>query len=80
MGADRVRTIDLCATRKTRAIGTVGLTAARIVQCQTFELKLLAITTPEPWDRVHTRLGTTPASGEDFSSLTGELGSPDGEG
>jgi predicted metal-dependent phosphoesterase TrpH len=42
--------------------------------------QLLAITTPEPWDGVHARLGTTPASGEDFSALVGELGSPDGEG
>ena len=42
--------------------------------------QLLAITTPEPWDGVHARLGTTPASGEDFSALMGELGSPDGEG
>ena len=42
--------------------------------------QLLEITTPEPWDGVHVRLGTTPASGEDFSELVGELGSPDGEG
>jgi len=42
--------------------------------------QLLAITTLEPWDEVHARLGTTPASGEDFSELVGELGSPDGEG
>ncbi len=42
--------------------------------------QLLAITTPEPWDGVHARLGTTPTSGEDFSALMGELGSPDGEG
>ena len=42
--------------------------------------QLLAITTPEPWHGVHSRLGTTPASGEDFSALMGELGSPDGEG
>ena len=42
--------------------------------------QLLAITTPEPWDEVNARLGTPPASGEDFSELVGELGSPDGEG
>lgn len=42
--------------------------------------QLLEITTPEPWDAVHARLGTTPASGEDFSALTSELGSPDCEG
>ena len=42
--------------------------------------QLLEITTPEPWHGVHARLGTTPASGEDFSALMGELGSPDGEG
>jgi len=42
--------------------------------------QLLEITTPEPWDGVHTRLGTTPASGEDFSELVSELGSPDDEG
>jgi hypothetical protein len=42
--------------------------------------QLLEITTPEPWDAVHSRLRTTPASGEDFSSLTGELGQADGEG
>ena len=42
--------------------------------------QLLEITTPEAWDVVHGRLGTTPASSEDFSSLMDELGSPDGEG
>lgn len=42
--------------------------------------QLLEITTPEPWDAVHVRLGTTPASGADFSTLTDELGEPDGEG
>lgn len=31
--------------------------------------QLLEITTPEPWDAVHARLGTTPASDEDFSAL-----------
>jgi len=42
--------------------------------------QLLEITTPEPWGAVHERLGTTPASGEDFSELVSELNSPDGEG
>jgi len=32
--------------------------------------QLLEITTPEPWDVLHARLGTTPASGEDFSTLS----------
>jgi predicted metal-dependent phosphoesterase TrpH len=42
--------------------------------------QLLEITTPEPWDAVQARLGTTPASSEDFSRLAAELGSPDDEG
>jgi hypothetical protein len=42
--------------------------------------QLLEITTPEPWDSVHARLGTTAASGEDFSALMRELDPPDGEG
>jgi hypothetical protein len=33
------RQVDLCATRKTRAIGTVVLTGAGIGKCQTVELK-----------------------------------------
>jgi hypothetical protein len=42
--------------------------------------QLLEITTPDPWDAVHARLGTTPAGGEDCSTLTDELWSPEGEG
>ena len=38
---------------------------------------VLEMTVPEPWHAVHARLGTTPASADDFSALTGELGSDD---
>ena len=36
------RQVDLCAARKTRAIGTVGLTGAGIGKCQPLKLKAFA--------------------------------------
>ena len=68
--------------RSMSAVGTLSAQQAELVAERVDRLasQLLEITTPEPWDAVHARLGTTPASGEDFSTLIDELGSPDGEG
>ncbi len=68
--------------RSMSAVGTLSVEQAQRVAERVDRLasQLLEITTPEPWGAVHARLGTTPASGEDFSALMGELGSPDGEG
>jgi len=64
--------------RSMSAVG--GLSAQQAERVDQLASQLLAITTPEPWDGVHARLGTMPASSEDFSKLVSELGSPDGEG
>lgn len=68
--------------RSMSAVGALSAQQAERVAERVDRLtsQLLEITTPEPWAAVHSRLGTTPAGGEDFSALTGELGSPDGEG
>lgn len=68
--------------RSMSAVGALSAQQAERVAERVDRLasQLLEITTPEPWDAVHARLGTTPASREDFAALTGELGSPDGEG
>jgi hypothetical protein len=42
--------------------------------------QLMAVTRPPAMDAVHERLGTTPASGDDFASVVDEMGPPDGEG
>jgi hypothetical protein len=42
--------------------------------------QLLEVSPPLLIDEVHARLGTTPASNEDFASLLDEMGPPDGEG
>ncbi len=68
--------------RSMSAVGALSAQQAERVAERVDRLasQLLEITTPEPWDAVHARLGTTPASGEDFAALRGELGSPDREG
>lgn len=64
------------------AVGALSVQQAERVaeRVERLASQLLEITPPEPWDVVHARLSTTPASDEDFSALMGELGSPDGEG
>jgi hypothetical protein len=42
--------------------------------------QLLEVSAPAPMSAVHERLGTTPASAEDFAALLGEMGPADGEG
>ncbi len=42
--------------------------------------QLLEVSPPLPIDDIHARLGTTPASNEDFASVLDEMGPPDGEG
>jgi hypothetical protein len=42
--------------------------------------QLLEVSAPAPMAAVHERLGTTPASAEDFAALLGEMGRADGEG
>ena len=68
--------------RSMSAVGALSAQQAERVAERVDRLasQLLEITTPEPWDAVHARLGTTPASSEDFAALTDELASPDGEG
>jgi predicted metal-dependent phosphoesterase TrpH len=68
--------------RSMSAVGVLSAQQAERVAGRVDRLasQLLEITTPEPWDAVHGRLGTTPASSEDFASLAVELGPPDGEG
>ncbi len=68
-----------------RSMSTVGALSAQQAErvaerVDRLASQLLEITAPESWDAVHARLGTTPASSEDFSALSGELGSPDDEG
>ena len=71
-----------------RSMWTVGaLSAQQAQQAQRvaervgrLASQLLEITAAEPWDAVHARLGTTAASSEGCSALSGELGSPDHEG
>jgi hypothetical protein len=42
--------------------------------------QLLEISPPPAMEAVHARLGTTPASSEDFASVVDEMGVADGEG
>jgi hypothetical protein len=42
--------------------------------------QLMEASPPPAMDTVHDRLGTTPASSEDFASIADEMSSPDGEG
>jgi hypothetical protein len=42
--------------------------------------QLLEVTPPPAIEAVHQRLGTTPASSEDFASVADQMGSADGEG
>lgn len=42
--------------------------------------QLLEVSEPPAMDEVHARLGTTPATAEDFSSLVEGMGPADGEG
>ena len=42
--------------------------------------QLLEVSGPAPMPAVHERLGTTPASTEDFAALVGEMGPADSEG
>jgi hypothetical protein len=42
--------------------------------------QLLEVSPPAPMAAVHERLGTAPASAEDFAALLGEMGPADGEG
>lgn len=68
--------------RSMSAVGALSAQQAQRVAERVDRLasQLLEITAPESWDAVHARLGTKPASSEDFSALSGELGSPDDEG
>lgn len=40
----------------------------------------MEVSQPPAMEAVHERLGTTPASGEDFAALADQMGAPDGEG
>ena len=42
--------------------------------------QLLEVSPPPAMEAVHQRLGTTPASGEDFASVVDQMGAADGEG
>lgn len=42
--------------------------------------QLMEVSPPRAMDAVHERLGTTPASSEDFASVVDQMGSADGEG
>jgi hypothetical protein len=42
--------------------------------------QLMEVSPPPAMAAVHQRLGTTPASSEDFASLVDQMGPPDGEG
>jgi hypothetical protein len=40
----------------------------------------MAVSSPPTMEAVHQRLGTTPASSEDFASVVDQMGPADGEG
>ena len=42
--------------------------------------QLLEVSPPPPMEAVHRRLGTTPATSEDFASVVDQMGAADGEG
>jgi hypothetical protein len=42
--------------------------------------QLLEVSPPPAVEAVHERLGTTPATSEDFASVVDQMGSADGEG
>ena len=42
--------------------------------------QLLEVSPPPAMEAVHQRMGTTPASGEDFAAVVDQMGPADGEG
>lgn len=42
--------------------------------------QLMEVSPPAAMEAVHQRLGTTPASSEDFAAVVDQMGSADGEG
>jgi len=68
-----------------RALSSVGSLNARQAErvaerMDRLASQLMAVTPPPPMEAVHERLGTTPASRDEFASVVDEMGSPDGEG
>ena len=81
-GEDSVSRLEQELETVERSMSTVGVLSAQQAErvadrVDRLASQLLEISPPEPWAAVHARLGTTPASADDFASLAGELGSPD---
>lgn len=70
------------ASRTLSSVHTLNARQAERVAARMDRLasQLLEVSRPPAMEVVHQRLGTTPASSEDFASVVDQMGPADGEG